>query len=150
MRTLRTVQPHGLLVVDHDGEDGNLVLGGAGSGRLERRVDDRAVAALELNAGVVKVGLGDCVIAGPELELDHGAGLGLDVLWPELEAGRVVDGVAADRDDLDVDGYSGRNGVSNQNNELQACGGQVPWAAPRRAARVATVYFMMSDEVCVL
>lgn len=104
MRSLRAVQPHGLLVVDHNGKDGNLILLCARSDRLERRVNCSAVAALHWCARVIKVGLSDCVVACPELELYHGAGLGLDVLGPELEAGCVVDGIAADRDDLDVNG----------------------------------------------
>lgn len=44
------------------------------------------------------------MVAGPELELHHGARLGFDVLGPELEASCVVDGIAADGDDLDVNG----------------------------------------------
>lgn len=39
MRPLAAEQPEGFGVVDHDGEDGDLALGNAGGGRLERGVD---------------------------------------------------------------------------------------------------------------
>lgn len=105
MRSLAAVEPDGLGIVNHDGEYGELVLGSAGSDRLKAREDalDSGVDLADGLAGVVKVRLRDGVITGKELKLDHGTGLGLDLLGPELEAGCVVDGVAADGDDLDTD-----------------------------------------------
>lgn len=109
VRTLAAEEPHRLGVVDHDGEDGNLALGNAGGDGLVRREDAQGagVDLLDGLARVVKVGLGDGVVASEKLELDHGARLGLDLLGPKLEAGGVVDGVAANGDDLDVDGCAG-------------------------------------------
>lgn len=114
---LAAEEPHRLGVVDHDGKDGNLALGYTGGDGLVRREDTQGagVDLLDGLARVVEVGLGDGVVTSKELELDHGARLSLDLLGPELEASGVVDGVAADGDDLDVDGCGGsavRRGTS--------------------------------------
>lgn len=103
---LTAEEPHGLGVVDHDCEDGNLVLGGTGGDGLVRREDAQGagVDLLDGLARVIEIRLGNGVVASKELELDHGARLGLDLLGPELEASGVVDRVAANGDNLDVDG----------------------------------------------
>lgn len=109
MLGLAAENPDGLGVIDHDGEDGDLVLGGASSNRHEAGPDtsDRAVDLGNGRAGMVKVGLGDSVVAGPELELNHGSGSSLDVVGVVLESGltgHTGHGVLTNGDDLDVDG----------------------------------------------
>ena len=102
MLALGAVDPEGVRVVDHDGEDGDLAHGLAGGDGLVARVDseDALVDGRDGQARVVKVGLRHRVVAAAELELDHGADGGGDLLRRELE--RAVGG--ADRDDLDIDG----------------------------------------------
>lgn len=105
MGALTAVKPHGLGVVDHDGEDGNLALGFAGSCGLETGKDALlgGVAHCDGDARVVKSRLGDGMVASPELELHHGSCLSLDLLGPVLEAGLLVHGVLADSNDLNID-----------------------------------------------
>lgn len=108
MLTGCAVEPQRCSVVDHDGVSGDLELGSAGLDGHRARVDtgDATVDLVDGRADVVEVGLGDGVCAGPELELDHVTGSGLDLLGPVLEASDVVDGVPADVDDMDVNGYT--------------------------------------------
>lgn len=114
MLALAAEDPDGLGVVDLDGEDGDLLLGGASSNGHEAGPDagNRAVDLGNRRARVVKVGLCDGVVASPELELDHGTGSSLDVVWEVLD-GRLADhtghGVLTNGDDLDVDGYKEGN-----------------------------------------
>lgn len=109
MRALAAVEPQGLGVVDENGVDGHLAEVAALLSRHEAGLDSSdggAVGGLgDGHAGLVKVGLGDGVVAGPELELDHAAGGGCDLLGPVLVGGDVVDRVVADVDDLNVNGY---------------------------------------------
>lgn len=101
MLGLTAVQPDRGGVVDHDGEGRDLALGGAGSDGLEARVDteDARVDRRDGRARVVKVGLSDSVVAGTELELDHGANCSGDAVRREDQ--RVV--LVRDVDDLNVD-----------------------------------------------
>lgn len=98
---LTAVQPDRAGAVDHDGEGRDLTLGGAGSDGHEARVDteDARVDRRDGRARIVKVGLSDSVVAGTELELDHGANRSGDSV--RREGQRVV--LARDIDDLDVD-----------------------------------------------
>lgn len=102
MLALGAVEPHGRGGVDHDGEDGDLALGGRCGDGLVARVDAlcRGVDVGDGDARVVKGGLDDGVVAAAELELDHGADGRVDLLGEELE--RVVR--RGDGNDLDVDG----------------------------------------------
>lgn len=100
VRTSCAVQPDRVRVVHHDGVRRDLKGIRAGIDRQGAGVDTVSHGV----ADVVEVGLGDCVSASPELELNHAAGLSSDLLGPELEAGGVVDGVPADADDVDIDG----------------------------------------------
>lgn len=109
MLGLAAEDPDGLGVVDHDGEDGDLVLGGPGSNGHEAGPDagNGAVDLVNRRARVVKVGLGDGVVTGPELELDHGPRSSLDVVGVVLEGrltGHASHGVLAHGDDLDING----------------------------------------------
>lgn len=109
MLALAAVDPDRLGVVDHDGEDGDLLLGGPGSNGHVAGPDagDGAVDLVDGRARVVKVGLRDGVVAGPELELDHGPRSSLDVVRVVLESGltgHTSHGVLANGDDLDIDG----------------------------------------------
>jgi hypothetical protein len=47
------------------------------------------------------------MVAGPELELNHGPGGSLDLLRPELAGCDVVDWVHAYIDNVDIDGCIG-------------------------------------------
>lgn len=86
--SLAAENPDGLGIVDHDGEDGDLLLGGTGSNWHEAGPDasNGAVDLGDGSAGVVKVGLGDSVVASPELELNHGSDSSLDVVGVVLES----------------------------------------------------------------
>ena len=79
---LAAVQPDRPGVVDHDGEDGDLAHGQAGSDGLEARVDsgDARVDRRDGRAGLLKRRLGDGVVSSAELELNHGANGGCDLL----------------------------------------------------------------------
>lgn len=107
MRSLAAEDPDGLGVLDHDGEYGQLALVGASLDRLESRLESRAArcALGQRLARVVEVGLRDGVVAVEELELDHGAGLGCDLLGVVLETGLAVDRVLSYGNDLNVDGW---------------------------------------------
>lgn len=109
MGSLAAEQPDGLGVVDHDGEDGDLTHGCAGGDRLEGGEDagGARVDAGDGNAWVVEVGLSDGVVAGPELELDHAAGLGFNLAGEELQTGLVFAGVLSNGDDVNIDGCKG-------------------------------------------
>lgn len=100
---LGAVQPHGGGALDLDGEDGDLALGGGGGDGLVSGVDalGGGVDVLDGDARVVEGGLDNGVVAAAELELDHGADGGVDLVGEELE-GVVGRG---DGDDLDVDGW---------------------------------------------
>jgi hypothetical protein len=92
-------------VVDHDGESGNLAHGRAGRNVLEAGPDGGASAVGSGDGGkasLVEAGLSDGVSSSPELELDHGAGCGSDSIGPELGASGIVDRVAADGNDVEV------------------------------------------------
>lgn len=109
MLALTAKDPDRLGIVDHDGEDGDLLLGGASSHGHEAGPDagNRAVDLGNGRARVVKVGLCDGVVASPELELDHGTGSSLDVVREVLDGGladHTGHGVLANGDDLDVNG----------------------------------------------
>lgn len=121
MRALATVNPDGLGVVDLDGEDWELALGLASSDGLEARgkVLLAGIGLVERDARVVEVGLGDGVVASKELELNHGAGLSGDLLGEVLEGNLAINGVLADRDDLDFGGLSeASDGGDGESGEL--------------------------------
>lgn len=117
MAPLATVEPQRARIVDHDRVNRNVPIGHASINRHEARLDtpcsstDSPIGRRSVRdgghgrAGAVKGGLGDGVVAGPELELHHGAGLGSEALGPELRACDVVCWVFPDVDDLDVDGW---------------------------------------------
>lgn len=106
VRSSGTVEPERCGIVDHDGIGGDLELLGAGSRGHGARVDtgDAAVGLVDRSADTVEVGLSDGVCASPELELNHVARSGLDLLRPVLETGDIVDRVPADVDNVDVNG----------------------------------------------
>lgn len=107
MGTLLAVQPHGGGAVDHDCEDGPLALvRGGGDGDVageDAGLGGGGVGDVQGNAGLVKGGLGDGVIAAHELELDHGALGGGDAIRGEGQ-GAVVGG---DLNGLNRDGCVG-------------------------------------------
>lgn len=109
MLALTAENPDGLGVVDLDGENGNLLLGSAGSNGHEAGPDarNRTVDLGNWRARVVEVRLCDGVIASPELELDHGTGSSLDVVRVVLD-GRLTShtshGVLTNGNDLDING----------------------------------------------
>lgn len=88
------VDPFGLVVVDWDGEGDALAL-------LDG-VDHTGPDALSLDwhAWAVVSAQGNVVVAHDEVEDDLISGLGLDVVWDELEAALA---------DHDVDGFGGSN-----------------------------------------
>lgn len=104
MLALAAVQPDGLGILDHDGVDGDHAVSLASVYGLESGVDalDAGVDIGDGYASIVEGGLSDGVVASPELELHHSTRLGLDLVGPELEASLVIDGVHANRDDLDI------------------------------------------------
>lgn len=104
VRSLAAEEPEGLGVVDHDGENGDVVLVGRDGHEGGEDSGLGGVDVVDGLARVVKVRLGQTVIAVEELELNHGTGLGLDLLGPESRTGLAVDGVLADRDDLHLGG----------------------------------------------
>lgn len=106
MGALAAEQPDGLGVVDHDGEDRDLAHGDAGGNGLEGREDagGAGVDAGDGDAWVVEVGLSDGMVTGPELELDHAAGLGFNLAGEELQTGLVLARVLSNGDDVDIDG----------------------------------------------
>lgn len=107
MRSLAAEDPDRLGVLDHDGEDGQLALIRASLYGLETRLESSATrgALGQRLARVVKVGLRDSMVAVQELELDHGAGLGGDLLGVVLEARLAVDRVLSYRNDLYFDSW---------------------------------------------
>lgn len=88
MFCLAAEQPHRLLVLDHDGVSGNHALGHASLYRLVARVDASDVRHNVANGHtrVVEGRLCHCVVASPELKLNHGSWLCCDLFRPELEA----------------------------------------------------------------
>lgn len=97
MLPLTAVQPHGRGVVDHDGVRG--CRGSRERGGHEARVDalDGRGDVLDGRAGRVKGRLRDGVVGGCELELDHVAYSGFQIVGREGE-GAVE---RADADDVD-------------------------------------------------
>ena len=84
MPALGAVEPHGVGVVDEDGEDGHHALVGARSSGKESRVEARDVAVHgDRLAGLVEGGLGDGVVAREELELDRLTNVDPDVVGRE-------------------------------------------------------------------
>lgn len=106
MGALAAEEPHGLGIVHHDSKDGNLALGCAGGDGLVCREDalGAGVDFIDGRARMIEVGLGEGVVTSKELELNHCSDLSFDLFRPKLEAHGLVDGITADRDDLDVDG----------------------------------------------
>jgi hypothetical protein len=98
MLPLRAVDPHGLRVVDEDRvcRDRHV---GRGDGHEAREDAGQVRVHADGLAGVVEVGLRDGVVFGHELELNHVAFLGGDVV------GAVGEGAVAAADGYDVDGY---------------------------------------------
>ena len=100
---LGAVVPDGLLVLDHEGED---VLGllARGSGEVEATEE-----AMRLwLAGLVEGGLGDGVVLGQEVELDHITDFSDYVLRLEVET--LVCGCAAGEDAVDDTRWWGNRG----------------------------------------
>lgn len=106
MRPLSAEEPERARVVDDDGVDGDQAEVGTLLDGHEARLDGGGGGAVgglgDGLAGDVEVGLGDGVVAGPELELDDAAGGGSDLLGPVLVGCDVVDGVPANKDDMDI------------------------------------------------
>lgn len=98
MLALRTVEPGGGGAVDENGVGWGRGVGG-GDGH-EARVDAGHTVVVERDglAGVVEVGLGHGVVLGVELELDHVAYVGFEVVGGECEGS-----IASDVDDVGCD-----------------------------------------------
>ena len=99
MLGLRAVNPHGIGVIDQDGEGWNLSGIGGNGHESGEDTGDGGVQGDGL-AWVVEVGLRDGVVLWHELELHHVACSGDNVVRPVRQAAvRVADG-----DNVDVDG----------------------------------------------
>lgn len=96
---LRAVGPDRGRVVDLDGEDRDL--SGIGGDWLVSRLEanDAGVDLVDGNARVAEGSLDNRVVLGLELELDHAANGGLDVVWEEAQRSVGI----ADLDYLDAD-----------------------------------------------
>lgn len=105
---LGAVEPDGAGVVDHDAVDGDLTrLHGVHGGDVASvDTDGRSVNGRDGSAGLVEGGLGDGVVSSHELELDHGADGGGDLVGREEGSGGTV-GVHTDEDGDDLDRRGG-------------------------------------------
>lgn len=114
MPGLGAVQPHGRGVLDLNGPCRDHAIGLAGRDVLvtgEEALDGRVVL-VDGSARVVKVGLDDAVVASTELELDHVASGGLDIVRREDD---LVVGTS-DGDDVDH-GPLGKGGAGEGSGE---------------------------------
>jgi len=97
--SLRAVQPHGLGVSDRDGENRHL----ARAGRHRLEPGENASDVRNRLAWLVEAGLGNGMVSCPELELNHVANVGLEVVGDVLESIRSI----SDRHYMDLLGSNG-------------------------------------------